>query len=222
MSTSFAEVLSKLRKEKKMSQRVAARELEISQALLSHYENGLREPKLDFVIKVCEYYNVSADYLLGRTEVHENPAIHCQDTLQLDPKSVEIWDNENVRMLLNGLAELFSWMCNNVGEQAFGKLFDYFNIGAYKVVRQLDILNDDSLAEVMQIPTKLFDLRCKTALLQTEAEIYDIMAKSFNSDENQSYLELKAMFPEIYKETIKWLSSADSTVAELLNRGIYN
>jgi transcriptional regulator with XRE-family HTH domain len=42
--------------------------LGVSQALLSHYENGIREPKLDFVIRVCGYYNVSADYILGRTD----------------------------------------------------------------------------------------------------------------------------------------------------------
>lgn len=45
----------------------AAKELGISQALLSHYENGIREPGLAFVKKACNYYHVSADYLLGRT-----------------------------------------------------------------------------------------------------------------------------------------------------------
>lgn len=50
-----------------ISQRKAAKELGISQALLSHYENGIREPGLAFVKKACNYYHVSADYLLGRT-----------------------------------------------------------------------------------------------------------------------------------------------------------
>jgi transcriptional regulator with XRE-family HTH domain len=35
--------------------------------LLSHYENGIREPRLEFVLKACDYYGVSADYILGRT-----------------------------------------------------------------------------------------------------------------------------------------------------------
>jgi transcriptional regulator with XRE-family HTH domain len=47
------------------SQRRVAAELGISQALLSHYENGVREPKLPFVKKICGYYGVSADHLLG-------------------------------------------------------------------------------------------------------------------------------------------------------------
>ena len=65
---SFHETLAALRREKGSSQRQVAAELGISQALLSHYENGAREPGLGFVCRVCEYYGVSADYLLGRTE----------------------------------------------------------------------------------------------------------------------------------------------------------
>ena len=64
----FSETLSSLRREKGFSQRQAAADLGVSQALLSHYENGAREPKLEFVIKACDYYGVTADSLLGRTE----------------------------------------------------------------------------------------------------------------------------------------------------------
>lgn len=67
MNVMFARALSRLRHEKGISQRQAAQELGVSQALLSHYENGIREPGLAFVVKVCDYYQVSADYLLGRT-----------------------------------------------------------------------------------------------------------------------------------------------------------
>lgn len=60
-------MISKLRHERGLSQRQAASELKISQALLSHYENGAREPGLRFVCRACDYYGVSADYILGRT-----------------------------------------------------------------------------------------------------------------------------------------------------------
>ena len=68
LPTRFGEILSGLRQERGLSQRRAASELDISQALLSHYENGTREPGLDFVCRVCDYYRVSADYLLGRSD----------------------------------------------------------------------------------------------------------------------------------------------------------
>ena len=66
MSVNFASVLSGLRREHGLSQRQAAADLGVSQALLSHYENGLREPRLEFVVRACDYYGVSADYMLSR------------------------------------------------------------------------------------------------------------------------------------------------------------
>ena len=67
MNERFARALASLRREKGISQRQAARELGVSQALLSHYENGLREPGLAFVVRACDYYGASADFLLDRT-----------------------------------------------------------------------------------------------------------------------------------------------------------
>ena len=69
MTRSFSETMSALRKGRGLSQRTAAADLNISQALLSHYENGAREPGLDFVRRACAYYGVSADYLLGISEL---------------------------------------------------------------------------------------------------------------------------------------------------------
>lgn len=65
MSADFALRLTELRKEKNLSQKEAASCLGVSQALLSHYEKGIRECKLDFLKKACDYYDVTADYLLG-------------------------------------------------------------------------------------------------------------------------------------------------------------
>ena len=67
MNADFSRTLALLRQEKEISQRKAAADLGISQALLSHYENDAREPGLHFVCRVCDYYNVTADYLLGRS-----------------------------------------------------------------------------------------------------------------------------------------------------------
>ena len=66
MSTVFAARITSLRKERNMSQKEVALNLGISQALLSHYEKGVRECGLDFVLKCAEFYNVTTDYLLGR------------------------------------------------------------------------------------------------------------------------------------------------------------
>ena len=61
MERQFPETLSALRRERQLSQRTAAAALGISQALLSHYENGAREPGLGFVCRACDYYGMILD-----------------------------------------------------------------------------------------------------------------------------------------------------------------
>ncbi len=68
MNRTFNERLVELRTEKGLSQKDAAADLGISQALLSHYEKGIREYSLSFLCKAAEYYNVTTDYILGRTD----------------------------------------------------------------------------------------------------------------------------------------------------------
>ena len=67
MNDDFPRIITLQRKERKISQKKAATDLGISQALLSHYEKGIRECGLDFLVRIADYYNVSCDYLLGRT-----------------------------------------------------------------------------------------------------------------------------------------------------------
>ena len=66
--SSFPTILTTLRKERKLSQKVVAMDLNISQALLSHYEKGVRECSLDLLITIADYFGVSCDYLLGCTD----------------------------------------------------------------------------------------------------------------------------------------------------------
>ena len=82
MERTFSGVLCELRRSKGLSQRKAAADLRISQALLSHYENGAREPGLRFVCAACDYYGVTADYLLGRTESMDGFAGETREKLR--------------------------------------------------------------------------------------------------------------------------------------------
>lgn len=80
----FAIILSQLRKERGISQKKAATDLGISQALLSHYEKGIRECGLDFVIKCSEYYGVTTDYLLGVSDSRTGIATYSLSQLDDD------------------------------------------------------------------------------------------------------------------------------------------
>ena len=74
--SSFPTILTSLRKERKLSQKVVAADLNISQALLSHYEKGIRECSLDLLITIAEYFGVSCDYLLGCTDIRNRTVIN--------------------------------------------------------------------------------------------------------------------------------------------------
>lgn len=60
--------LKELRKKKGLSQLRLATELNTTQNTVSRYETGEREPGIDELIKIADYFNVSVDYLIGRTE----------------------------------------------------------------------------------------------------------------------------------------------------------
>lgn len=68
MNKAFSERMIELRTRKGVSQKEAAESLGVSQALLSHYEKGIRECGLEFLCKAASYYDVSCDYLLGMTD----------------------------------------------------------------------------------------------------------------------------------------------------------
>ena len=59
--------LKELREEQGLSQAKLAKELNISARALSYYETGARELNYQLIDKLCKYFNVSSDYLLGRT-----------------------------------------------------------------------------------------------------------------------------------------------------------
>lgn len=60
--------LKEIRKSKGISQLKLAIDLNTSQNTISRYETGDREPGINELIKIADYFNVSVDYLLERTD----------------------------------------------------------------------------------------------------------------------------------------------------------
>ena len=65
--------LRKLRKERGLTQITLQIHTGIDQALLSKFETGDRIPPTETLLILADFYNVSIDYILGRTE---NPGIN--------------------------------------------------------------------------------------------------------------------------------------------------
>ena len=122
MNAAFPRIITLLRKERGISQKQAATDLHISQALLSHYEKGIRECGLDFVVHAADYYGVSCDYLLGRAADKNGTMIAVEE---IPDKDDAIRDNRmqaggilptlNKKLVVNSLQIIFDLLqqCNN-------------------------------------------------------------------------------------------------------------
>ncbi len=60
--------LKELRRARNMTQLRLAMELNTNQNTISRYESGEREPSIADLIRLADYFNVSVDYLIGRTD----------------------------------------------------------------------------------------------------------------------------------------------------------
>jgi len=63
--------IKNLREDRDLTQSEMARLLNISQRAFSHYENGNRNIPIEMLIKIADIYNVSLDYLVGRSDKQE-------------------------------------------------------------------------------------------------------------------------------------------------------
>lgn len=61
----ISEKLKLLRKEKAISQQEVADAIGVTKSAYSNYEQGIREPSYDVLKKLCKYYQVTSDYMLG-------------------------------------------------------------------------------------------------------------------------------------------------------------
>jgi transcriptional regulator with XRE-family HTH domain len=68
----FSERFLQLRKERDLTQKQLANELHFSENAIQNYERKRRSPTYDALIHIADFFNVSIDYLVGRTD---NPSI---------------------------------------------------------------------------------------------------------------------------------------------------
>lgn len=63
--------LKKLRNELNLTQRELSEKLNVSKGSIAMYETGKRSPDNDFLSKLADFFDVSTDYLLGRTDIRK-------------------------------------------------------------------------------------------------------------------------------------------------------
>lgn len=68
----YVEIIRELREDRDLKQKDLAKILKTTQQVYSRYEKGINEIPLHHLIVLANFYNVSVDYILGRTN---NPQI---------------------------------------------------------------------------------------------------------------------------------------------------
>ncbi len=140
-TSEFSRTLSLLRQERGVSQRTAASDLGISQALLSHYENGIREPGLSFVVKACDYYHVSADFILGRTLSRDGSMLSSEEVLgAAEPGNIlqgSVLATLQSKLLSGAVGVLFGLLGKLGDKTAINAAAAYLGGAVYQIYRHL-------------------------------------------------------------------------------------
>lgn len=142
MNSDFPRIITLLRKERGISQKKAASDLGISQALLSHYEKGIRECGLEFLVKTADYYNVSCDYLLGRSPEPAGKTISYEDIPEQDVSGREkitaaggVMASFNKKLVVNSASVLFSLVQKTGSATILKEVSSYLMLAVYKMFR---------------------------------------------------------------------------------------
>ena len=68
MGVNYGKRIKELREERGLSLMALAKAIGVSDTAICKWENQLAEPKLSYIVRMADYFNCSADYLMGRTD----------------------------------------------------------------------------------------------------------------------------------------------------------
>lgn len=183
MNTDFPRIITLLRKEKGMSQKQAAAELGISQALLSHYEKGIRECGLDFLVRAAKYYDVSCDYLVGITANRKGSVLNIEsnpqgsEKPQCDSHCANL-ANLNKKLVINSLYVIFDILAQSRNKNLTSEVSSYLMVSIYKMFRLLYSANPQNPQDFFAINTELQRGLSSALMLVSEANA-ESLSKSF-------------------------------------------
>lgn len=215
MVRDFPRTLSLLRQEKKISQRKAAAELCVSQALLSHYENGVREPGLAFVVRAADYYSVSVDYLLGRTMARDGGTILASDVPDISEEKDNVLRGSavallNKKLLVNSTALLFE-LLGKESVQLTNLISAYLGTAFYKMFRMVYSMDRTCSSEVFPVEESCYSELCDADLKRSESAMRRMAAQkgsAMRSDLAQDALQ--GTYPQLAPSLFSLLHTVSS------------
>lgn len=193
MNTDFPRILTLLRKERGISQKQAAAALGISQALLSHYEKGIRECGLDFVVRTADFYGVSCDYLLGRSPERTGAQITVEDIPEPDALGKEnvmrgsgsILPTLNKKLIANALNIIFDLLQTTNDKELTAAVSSFLNLSVYRMFRVLYGVNAKNEPTMFTVPTVAARAKALAAMVLLESKAEEL-ASSVDEKKAQS------------------------------------
>lgn len=180
LKNDFPRIITFLRKERGLSQKQVASDLGISQALLSHYEKGIRECGLDFLVKTAEYYEVSCDYLLGRTVQRKLASVTADDI----PESDEIRhlkgnmiNQINRKLLMNTTTVIFDLLAQIGNKKLTNAVSNYLMSAQYQIFRTIYCSEENNSQTMFSVDRNRYKNLTSASML-LDLEIIDALIES--------------------------------------------
>lgn len=177
MNSDFPRIITFLRKERGLSQKQVAADLGISQALLSHYEKGIRECGLDFLVKAADYFEVSCDYLLGRTVQRRLASVSADDL----PESDEIRhlkgnmiNQINKKLLMNTTTVIFDLLAQIGNKRLTNAVSNYLMSAEYQIFRTIYSAQEQNSQTMFSIDRNRYK-NLNSASMLIDLEIIDML-----------------------------------------------
>lgn len=196
MNSHFPRIITLLRKERGLSQKAVAGSLGVSQALLSHYEKGIRECGLDFVVKIADFYDVSCDYLLGRTPHPSGATVQISQPAAISRAAQETLGQT---LLFNSLSVLYSILGNCGNEDIINETSAYLFCEVYRMFRILYSANPKNPQGMFTIREKLADGR---AVASSEVALSNVRCLLSGEDIESLKGLLKSTVPVLSPEKL--------------------
>ena len=180
MNADFPRVLTLLRKERGISQKLAASKLGISQALLSHYEKGIRECGLDFLIRCADFYGVSCDYMLGRSPDRTGSKLTVEDIPEPDSVGKEnvfksgVLPVLNKKLIANSLNILFDMLSRSACKPLVNEVSSFLMLAVYRMFRLVYGANPRNQSAMFTVPDTVAQQYADAAMQVCSANAYSI------------------------------------------------
>lgn len=178
MNSDFPRIITLLRKERGISQKQAAADLGVSQALLSHYEKGIRECGLEFLVKTADYYNVSCDYLLGRCA---EPGGNAAQSAAPDINEGQASETGIRKLLLDSQRLIFAMVSKHGSEELDREVTGFLGLAVYRIFRVLYSANPRNDRRFFTVESAASDGYAQSAMEIRRSRAEDAAAESLQN-----------------------------------------